>query len=323
MEVTPKQQRRKARGQEASFSLTIGIAVLISLAVIFFLFGLYMGAKFSTNHETKLRRQPNAPQVLRNLDKIIPLREVESFEKRETLRGVQSLETNKHIDEFDPKNLVSTINPNGLSKDIFLQSSLLATSSSFLSSPFILNLSKRQLIASWIYLSPDYANNNMRTIFSNKMAGCGTEDDRMGIAVFVNPWLGNDRELYIEYGDSNSGCNKIQSHQTIEIGTWTHIAGRYKFHVLCVQSHVVAFMNIHFKLVLVDNLSLSIFIDGKEVQKVTLSSTMNTKRDFVIGKYGHSVGSDAYPFNGNISTFGVVYFDEADSSLGVSNILAK
>jgi hypothetical protein len=56
---------------------------------------------------------------------------------------------------------------------------------------------------------------------------------------------------------------------------------------------------------------------------VALASAMHTKRDFFIGKYGRSVGSDAYPFNGNISTFGVVYCDDADSSLDVSKILAK
>jgi len=210
MEGTSK-QRKRANVQKSS-SMTIGVMAVFLLAAIFFLIGLYMGARFSTNHAL-IMTDPSVQHFPVFMEKV-------------ALRGAVS-SLSYLIDETDPKNLANTINPNSLSQDIFLESSLQATDLSYLSSSFVLNLKKRQLVAAWIYLSPDYSNDNMRTIFSNKMAGCGTDEDRMGIALFVNQWLGDNRELYIEYGDSQSGCNKMQSGSAIEIGKWTHIAGKH------------------------------------------------------------------------------------------------
>lgn len=64
----------------------------------------------------------------------------------------------------------------------------------------------------------------MRTIFSNKKSGCERDDLRGGIAMFINEWQGSDQKLYIEYGNSESGCNKVHSSRMIEIGKWTHVA---------------------------------------------------------------------------------------------------
>ncbi|CAN0294667.1 unnamed protein product, partial [Laminaria digitata] len=92
----------------------------------------------------------------------------------------------------------------------------------------------------WIYV--ERASSNIKTVFGNKMSGCGS--DALGFALYVNEWEKNDGELWLEWGDGASGCRKLRSSVKVPVGTWVHVAARFDGH------------------------DVSTFIDGKKVAEV-------------------------------------------------------
>lgn len=82
-------------------------------------------------------------------------------------------------------------------------------------------------VSAWIYLPSDKSTRTMNTILANKASGCETSGERMGYALYVNTWETADRQLILEWGNSQSGCAKLGSGQgasLIEYDTWTHVA---------------------------------------------------------------------------------------------------
>ena len=106
-----------------------------------------------------------------------------------------------------------------------LKNSFHATSLSSVKAATTLD-SESVLAGAWVYLDEgDALDKDMRTIFSNKRAGCGTQADRNGFSMYVNAWQTHDHRLYVEYGGGQSGCNKLDS-SGVELHPhhWYHVA---------------------------------------------------------------------------------------------------
>jgi cell division protein FtsN len=83
-------------------------------------------------------------------------------------------------------------------------------------------------LSAWIYMPQARATNTMNTILGNKASGCETNAERMGYSLYVNSWETSDRQLIFEWGNEQSGCNKLVSGRgeghLIEFDKWTHVA---------------------------------------------------------------------------------------------------
>jgi mannosyl-oligosaccharide alpha-1,2-mannosidase len=138
------------------------------------------------------------------------------------------------------------------------------------------------LLAAWIYLDEgESLDRDMRTIFSNKQPGCEASASQNGIALFVNAWQSSDHKVYMEYGGTNSGCNKLDSGVvTLTPKRWYHVA-----------------------VALTDQISV-MFIDGEVVNKQAVTdSHMVSTVDALVGRYSLAA---PYPLYGNVSTLAVV-----------------
>jgi hypothetical protein len=61
------------------------------------------------------------------------------------------------------------------------------------------------LAGAWVYLDNVPAiDHDMRTILSNKRAGCGKQKEQNGFSMYVNAWQTGDHRLYVEYGGDAS-----------------------------------------------------------------------------------------------------------------------
>lgn len=60
------------------------------------------------------------------------------------------------------------------------------------------------------WINVDREMSDIKTILGNKMSGCGS--DALGFALHVNEWNMKDGQLWLEWGDGNSGCNKVCMH---------------------------------------------------------------------------------------------------------------
>ena len=216
LHLRSNKRKHKGQGPLSINSLALSI-ILILLTLVLFSLGFYIGKSFMIKKEQVPHLSSKAADIFQN--------------RSPALRGIHDftdIPKKQGVDEYNIASLRTTINPNSLSEGEFLKSSLQAAfGTSYMETSFLLDLQTRTVISTWVFLSPDYSNDNMRTIFSNKKSGCRTEVERGGIAMFVNPWLGDDLQLYIEYGNELSGCNKIQSGVSLAIAKWTHVAGIY------------------------------------------------------------------------------------------------
>lgn len=95
------------------------------------------------------------------------------------------------------------------------------------------------VLTAWVRLS-SLTSGDMRTIFTNKKSGCGTHVDQFGFSLYVNGWQTSDHKLYLEFGDSSSGCHKINSGSLIlENDRWYHVAAAF------IPDHAFLFVNGH------------------------------------------------------------------------------
>eukprot|EP01039_Chlorochromonas_danica_P009873 gene9873-10919_t len=146
------------------------------------------------------------------------------------------------------------------------------------------------VVSAWIYL--DDGNDNpifdkdMRTIFSNKLPGCGTTDGQHGISMYINAWQNPDHRLYVEYGSLESGCNKVDSgSKTFQFHQWYHVAAFFS------TTEVI------------------LYIDGKEANRVTVNDPHISQlvNPFLIGHYAKGGDDVAYPLYGNLSHLAVLH----------------
>ena len=260
----------------------IGFVVMFSLMILTFYAGVTLGSRFSVVHKP-IYGAPNGVVNSDSSDKNVDTDGSDRNSGR--LRGVSS--SSSSSSSIDP----TTINPSKLKLDQFLRSSLQVSDRAYLTaSSGALSFATTTLIGAWIYLSPNIPNNGMRTILSNKLSGCDATSERRGFAMFINPWQGKDRRVHIEYGNSHSGCNKVASISSIEIGRWTHIAS------------------------LISTDAIKIYIDGVESGGIDLTEPhgieINPSSELRLGHYNAMDNQDTYPLNGNISTFAVVKLND-------------
>lgn len=117
----------------------------------------------------------------------------------------------------------------------------------------------------------------MRTIFSNKKAGCENQPEQYGISMYVNAWQSSDHKLYVEYGGLISGCHKLESNNIqLHKSQWYHVA-------------------VH-----LGGTIATLYIDGTVVGSSDNieEHKIQSDRPLFIGRYDES---GIYPFDGNIS----------------------
>lgn len=140
------------------------------------------------------------------------------------------------------------------------------------------------IYGAWVYLHdvPQY-DIDMRTIFSNKGAGCENTKERKGVAVYVNAWQSSDHRLYAEFAGGGSGCNKIFSNVELQPSRWYHVA------------------------VALSSSSVTLYLDGVVIGESRVSYDASDAA-LIIGQWSEAGG---YPLYGNVSHFAIASsFDE-------------
>lgn len=138
------------------------------------------------------------------------------------------------------------------------------------------------LISAYIYLEDSPFDGDMRTIFSNKAPGCDKSPSAYGLSLFVNAWQTRDRQLYTEYGNEESGCNKFGTEGVqLQLETWYHVA------VLHTATEVAIYLN-------------GVVVASTSILQPHLPQINNP---LIIGQF---IGG-SFPFYGNISHVSVVH----------------
>lgn len=159
-----------------------------------------------------------------------------------------------------------------------LKASLHADSLSYMTGPSVLD-AESVLVGAWVRLD-DIRTNDMRTIFTNKAAGCERTAAQNGFSLYVNAWQTNDEKLYVEYGGQSSGCHKLGSNIEMKPEKWYHVA------------------------VYLGPATVGLFIDGSVAafaSKVE-SHEVQRSRPLLVGQYENS----EFPFLGNLSHLAIV-----------------
>ena len=236
--------------------------------------------------------------VPETLSLVTPNKEISSNEKF-NLRKVESVQIQTNM------NLVNSQSLSVTDMNIFGRISLHANLNAYMITPKNLD-DDNILIAAWIYLDDNNVN-NMRTIFSNKAAGCEHNTEQFGISMFVNAWETNDMKLYVEYGNSNSGCHKLQSEFVLSSRQWYHVA--------------VYFNKDGSNMLLIDGISHHSQISSNNQNDVIAPlHAVQTNRPFYIGQYDES----RFSLYGNISSLAFAHVNWIDLSLSpTSSTLEK
>lgn len=171
--------------------------------------------------------------------------------------------------------------------DAFLSNSFHASSLSYMTVPTPMD-SSNIIFTAWVYLNQDEgADNEMRTIVSNKKAGCDNHQEQYGFALYVNAWQSNDHKLYVEYGSPDSGCHKLgTTTKTLENKQWYHIA-------LVLQERT--------SLLLVNGV-----IQAKSVEGHMPAHSVQTSNSLSIGRYNNG----DFALHGNISHIAIAHFPQ-------------
>ena len=153
------------------------------------------------------------------------------------------------------------------------------------------------LIGAWIHLDESGGyDNDMRTVFSNKHAGCESTAGQHGISLFVNAWQQRDHKLYTEFGGTLSGCHKVDSGSLIlGSGKWYHVA------------------------VYSNDAQTDLYVDGELAgsTKFDEGHQVQTENPLVIGAF---TADGEYPFHGNISRVAIIH-DVANLGVDVTTII--
>ena len=78
-------------------------------------------------------------------------------------------------------------------------------------------------VGAWIYVEGPTVGASVKTIVSNRNAGCNVDANHRGYTFHVNNWETSDRALVLEYRTA-SGCGRISSDpETVPVDTWVHV----------------------------------------------------------------------------------------------------
>jgi hypothetical protein len=150
------------------------------------------------------------------------------------------------------------------------------------------------VIGAWVYLDELQTEQNMRTIFTNKQSGCENTRERNGIAMFVNEWGTNNHQLYVEYGNSLSGCNKVTSE-----GIQLHPKQWY-----------------HVGVTMVDTVT-ELYIDGTVVGRSDASMhTVQSSLPLVVGAFHEG----DYSLYGNVSHLAISHPNQRKTEMSTSSV---
>jgi len=65
---------------------------------------------------------------------------------------------------------------------------------------------------------------SMQTLVASKASGCDANEDHYGLALFVNEWNTNSGQLYLSWGNAQSGCEELATApNTLPPETWAHV----------------------------------------------------------------------------------------------------
>ena len=164
---TVKSNKKQNKHKHNSFNSYLKLVYIIPITITFFLIGVYFGSSFfhhDQSNELLIIQSPfNNIGLPRTSNKLHKWNEKLTISKQ--LRYNSSLLTNTtntsslkhHKEEIRSK--------------LDIKESLYASSQSYIIAPN--NLDNNEIIvAAWIYLNKTTNDNDMRTIFSNKMPGC-------------------------------------------------------------------------------------------------------------------------------------------------------
>ena len=69
----------------------------------------------------------------------------------------------------------------------------------------------------------------MKTVVSNRIAGCDAADTRDGFALYVNNWNTANQRLVLNWGSGDNGCLELNSGvHKVPYDVWTHVAFVFK-----------------------------------------------------------------------------------------------
>jgi len=271
-------------------SLVQSLLWLAPVVALFFFLGIFIGSRFTAAHASEPLFPPGGS--LPGTRNILPAVAGGASEYR-ALRGDAMVGRNSFMSEAlanktttaesIPRSttpLVTTVQKKDETKS--LSESLYASRISYMVGPTDLD-SKNILIGAWIYLEDDdVADKSMRTIFTNKKAGCEPKPSQYGLALYVNAWQTSNRRLSLEFGGSSSGCNKLDSGDVqLQSRRWYHVA-------VALMDHTA-----------------SLFIDGSVVQSSESLEPHNIQSDnpLFVGQY---TGGE-YALSGNVSRLAIMH----------------
>lgn len=147
------------------------------------------------------------------------------------------------------------------------------------------------IVGAWVHLDKDDLGNDkdMRTVFTNKAAGCDNHAEQYGLSLYVNAWQEHDHRVHVEYGSSASGCHKVSSTQTVSLDQWFHVAVAMQSDPSNAERGVTR-----------------IYVDGEVVATSTEDvppHELQKANNLFVGRYD----GGSFPFEGNISHLAVVH----------------
>lgn len=147
------------------------------------------------------------------------------------------------------------------------------------------------LVGAWVHLDKDDLGNDrdMRTVFTNKAAGCDNHPQQYGLSLYINAWQEHEHRVHVEYGSTTSGCHKVSSLATVSLDKWFHVA-----------------VAMHTDPNNADRGITRIYVDGSVVATSTEDvppHALQQMNKFFVGRYD----GGGFPFEGNISHLAVVH----------------
>eukprot|EP00946_MAST-07B_sp_MAST-7B-sp1_P005409 g5409.t1 len=136
----------------------------------------------------------------------------------------------------------------------------------------------------WIYLDPKSTDEKeMRTVLSNRNAGCDLNNGGHGFAMFVNTWSTNDRSVQVEFGTATEGCSRVSTPPgSVPAGKWTQLG------LVLTQSDSAG----------TDSVEVSITVNGEvRGHHVVRRGSTRSSQHLRVGAHVDGQG----PFKGNIS----------------------
>ena len=87
--------------------------------------------------------------------------------------------------------------------------------------------SKEMSVSAWVKWDGPESGEvaSMQTLVASKASGCDANEEHYGLALFVNEWNTNSGQLYLSWGNAQSGCEELASApNSLPPDTWAHVA---------------------------------------------------------------------------------------------------